>query len=128
MNLTSLREFDKIVVMNDSFILKIPQIRELRSLPREGKPFSVLFRINDELRRIPDSKLMDDTSGMKLLTIGQNHGIREKNVSKESREEFKSAMPEIIEMFPGMVNPFMGHIELHSIDGVLKEVHFSPKH
>lgn len=117
------------------FILKIPARK--RTTPHRS-PYSALWLIDSELRRKPgitDEEwqndiigwTQDDTSGVRRLTIGQNHGIREKNVSARMREAFKEDMPKIIEMFPGMANPFMGHIELHSDRWHLKEVHFFPK-
>lgn len=98
----------------------------------------MLFHIDGQLRRPPGTTdeewvsnwkwLEDDsTTSERLVTIGQNHGIRDRNVSAWTKEAFKKEMPKIIELFPGMMNPFKGHIVLHSVNGRLREAHFVVK-
>jgi len=99
------------------------------------EPFGTFVLINSELRRkqgTTDEECQDDIigftedhdSGDKSLTIGQNHGIRDENISSGMKKAFKLVMPEIIEMFPGMANPFVGHIKFHVVERRLREVHF----
>jgi hypothetical protein len=119
----------------NSFKLKIPAGRRGK-LPSE--PYGVFCLINEELRRKPgitDEERLSDLTGLmttaddsepRLLTIGQNHGIRDRNASARMKVSFREAMPKIIEMFPEMVSPFVGHVKFYSVGAHLSEIHFIP--
>ena len=113
------------------FILKIPK------LPHSNR-LNILAVINSQLRRnrgITEEEGLsnilgddcDSTAGKRVLAISQNHGIRDKKVSAETKASFKKYMPEIIKMFPKMANPFEGNIEFHSGQFTGTEAHFIPK-
>ena len=122
-------------LLMSSFILKIPATRRGEAYP---EPYGTLALLHSELCRNPcvtDKEYQDDFIGLSgacwpeqfTLALSQNHGIREKRVSARTKESFKKVMPKIIEMFPGMTNPFKGDVEFHSVRQHLAEVHFSTK-
>lgn len=117
------------------FVLKIPADSYRKPHCNHLKMLNV---IADELRRLPGvtkEEWQDDfvgvttdfTSGKRVLSISQNHGIREKRIAQSTKSYFKEYMPEIIRMFPGMTNPFVGDIEFHAGHYNSTEAHFIPK-
>lgn len=120
----------------ESFILNIPEERS-ETLPNE--PYGTLCLINCELRSRPGVTfeeywrdcccfIEESSSGVKCFNVHQNHGIRNKCISKGIKNSFKSVMPKIFEIFPDMPKPFIGQVELHSNTWILKEVRFIPSH
>jgi len=123
-----------MVFYMECFKLTIPAT----TLRHPWELYGTLSVLNAELRLLPGISeeeylnditgfLTDHSPGVKVLKIGQNHGIKNRDITKYTRISFKKNMPNIVQKLPELKMPFIGRIELHSDGRKLKEVYFFPE-